>query len=202
MPTPRELLNQAKEESSPRSTRGRRLRGASTTAAVPRRPRARGVRSRERIPGGRPPAPRPAGVLGRGAAARQVGAGRVVYCASGVRSVFAARTLARAGLCRRGLDDRGLSTGWKDDGQGPGRRRGRSPPTSATATSATCSCPTWAGGGPAAAARLQGPLLGAGGLGSPAALYLAAAGVGTLGIIDMGRRRRVEPPAPDLHNMT
>src|SRR3546814_18212793 len=28
-------------------------------------------------------------------------------------------------------------------------------------------------------------LLGAGGLGSPAALYLAAAGVGTLGIIDM-----------------
>src|SRR5260370_30169956 len=28
-------------------------------------------------------------------------------------------------------------------------------------------------------------LLGAGGLGSPAALYLAAAGVGTLGIVDM-----------------
>ena len=28
-------------------------------------------------------------------------------------------------------------------------------------------------------------LLGAGGLGSPAALYLAAAGVGTIGIIDM-----------------
>ena len=40
-------------------------------------------------------------------------------------------------------------------------------------------------------------LVGAGGLGSPASLYLAAAGVGTLGIVDARRRRRVEPPAPD-----
>src|SRR6202044_4277095 len=33
--------------------------------------------------------------------------------------------------------------------------------------------------------RSKGLLLGAGGLGSPAALYLAAAGVGTLGVVDM-----------------
>ena len=40
-------------------------------------------------------------------------------------------------------------------------------------------------------------LIGAGGLGSPAALYLAAAGVGTLGIIDADVVDRVEPAAPD-----
>ena len=40
-------------------------------------------------------------------------------------------------------------------------------------------------------------LLGAGGLGSPAALYLAAAGVGTHRHRRHGRGRRVEPAAPD-----
>ena len=40
-------------------------------------------------------------------------------------------------------------------------------------------------GGPAQAARLaRSSCIGAGGLGSPAALYLAAAGIGTLGIVD------------------
>ena len=40
-------------------------------------------------------------------------------------------------------------------------------------------------------------VVGAGGLGSPALLYLAAAGVGTLGHHRLRRRRRVEPAAPD-----
>ena len=39
-------------------------------------------------------------------------------------------------------------------------------------------------------------LLGAGGLGSPTALYLAAAGVGTLGDRRRRRRRPLQPPAP------
>ena len=39
-------------------------------------------------------------------------------------------------------------------------------------------------------------LLGAGGLGSPTALYLAAAGVGTLGHRRRRRRRPLQPPAP------
>ena len=40
-------------------------------------------------------------------------------------------------------------------------------------------------------------VIGAGGLGSPALLYLAAAGVGTLGHRRVRRGRRVQPAAPD-----
>ena len=40
-------------------------------------------------------------------------------------------------------------------------------------------------------------MLGAGGLGSPAALYLAAAGVGTIGIVDMDEVDASQPAAPD-----
>ncbi len=45
-------------------------------------------------------------------------------------------------------------------------------------------------------------LLGAGGLGSPAALYLAAAGVGTIGIIDMDVVDCVQPSATDLAHIS
>ena len=54
--------------------------------------------------------------------------------------------------------------------------------------------------GPEGQAQLLGSkvlLIGAGGLGSPAALYLAAAGVGTLGIVDFDVVDAVQPPAPD-----
>jgi hypothetical protein len=44
-------------------------------------------------------------------------------------------------------------------------------------------------------------LLGAGGLGSPAALYLAAAGVGTLGVIDMDVVDESNLQRQILHNM-
>src|SRR5439155_21731761 len=44
-------------------------------------------------------------------------------------------------------------------------------------------------------------LLGAGGLGSPAGLYLAAAGVGTIGIIDMDVVDQSNLQRQILHNM-
>src|ERR671914_1287711 len=44
-------------------------------------------------------------------------------------------------------------------------------------------------------------MLGAGGLGSPAALYLAAAGVGTLGIVDMDSVDESNLQRQILHNL-
>ena len=71
---------------------------------------------------------------------------------------------------------------WKDEGREVGPCV--LPPSSGTATSAICSCPR-SGSGQLKLLDSKVLLLGAGGLGSPAALYLAAAGVGTIGIIDM-----------------
>src|SRR5919106_595435 len=89
----------------------------------------------------------------------------IVHCASGVRSAFAAKTLTDIGY-----EDVVSMTGgfnkWKDEG------RPWAAPRKLTAEQRN---------------RYQRHLLllGAGGLGSPAALYLAAAGVGTIGIVDM-----------------
>src|ERR1700751_2583988 len=47
----------------------------------------------------------------------------------------------------------------------------------------------------------RGLLLGAGGLGSPAALYLAAAGVGTIGIVDMDEVDASNLQRQILHNL-
>ena len=67
----------------------------------------------------------------------------------------------------------------------PDRAARRSSPTrSASATRATSSCPRSARRVRRKLLKSKVLLLGAGGLGSPAALYLAAAGVGTLGIVD------------------
>jgi hypothetical protein len=82
-----------------------------------------------------------------------------------------------------------------------GRSPPPSPPSSATATAP----PAAARGRSRAASRSCSDakvlLLGAGGLGSPAALYLAAAGVGTLGIVDMDVVDESNLQRQILHNM-
>ncbi len=107
----------------------------------------------------------------------------VIYCAGGVRSVFAAKTLQDLGY-RNVLSMVGGFNKWKDDG------RSWSVPRSLTAQqrnrySRHLLLPEVAEEGQLKLLNAKVLLLGAGGLGSPAALYLAAAGVGTIGVIDM-----------------
>ena len=59
------------------------------------------------------------------------------------------------------------------------------PRSRSSGTTATCCCPRSASRGRRKLLSSKVLLLGAGGLGSPAAMYLAAAGVGTIGIVDM-----------------
>ena len=107
----------------------------------------------------------------------------VLYCASGNRSAWAARTLIEDLGYEHVESMTGGFTLWKDRGYDvetprslTAEQRERysgtsSSPRSGWTVSRSCStprCSCWAPGG----------------LGSPAALYLAAAGVGTLGIVD------------------
>ncbi len=106
----------------------------------------------------------------------------VLYCAGGVRSLFAAQTLADMGY----TDVASMSGGfqaWK----GAGLEFETPVVLSAEQKDRYSRHLLIPEVGSAGQARLLGSkalLIGAGGLGSPAALYLAAAGVGTIGIVD------------------
>ncbi len=107
----------------------------------------------------------------------------VVYCASGVRSVFAAKTLTDLGYSDVASMAGGFNK-WKDES------REWAAPRSLTAEQRNryqrhLLLPEVDIAGQQKLLDSRVLLLGAGGLGSPAALYLAAAGVGTIGIIDM-----------------
>ena len=107
----------------------------------------------------------------------------VVMCASGTRSAFAAKTLAELGYTSV-VSLAGGFDAWKDAGQTWGE------PESLTMEQRAryqrhLNLPEIGTEGQLALLNSKVLLLGAGGLGSPAALYLAAAGVGTLGIVDM-----------------
>ena len=107
----------------------------------------------------------------------------VAYCAGGVRSAFAAKTLAELGYTGAVSMDGGFGR-WKDEG------RPWSTPASLGAEQRNryqrhLLLPEVGEAGQLKLLDAKVLMLGAGGLGSPAALYLAAAGVGTLGIIDM-----------------
>lgn len=107
----------------------------------------------------------------------------VVYCAGGTRSAFAAKTLQELGYTDVASVIGGFNR-WKDEG------REWSTPQSLTSEQRNryqrhLLLPEIGETGQLKLLDSKVLLLGAGGLGSPAAIYLAAAGVGTLGIIDM-----------------
>ena len=106
----------------------------------------------------------------------------VVMCAGGVRSLFAAENLKQLGY-RDVHSMSGGFNGWKNEGlpvevprvlsQAERERYGRH-----------LTVPEVGEAGQLKLLSSRVLLIGAGGLGSPAAFYLAAAGVGTLGIVD------------------
>ena len=106
----------------------------------------------------------------------------ILYCAGGVRSLFAAQTLAEMGYTNVSSMSGGFQ-GWKSAGLSfvtpvvlSSEQKQR--------YSRHLLIPEVGSEGQAKLLGSKALLIGAGGLGSPAALYLAAAGVGTIGIVD------------------
>ena len=123
----------------------------------------------------------------------------VVYCAGGTRSAFAAQTLGQLGYTNV-VSLAGGFNRWKDQG------RPWQTPKVLTAEQRNrymrhLLLPEVGEAGQLKLLEKKVLLLGAGGLGSPAALYLAAAGVGTLGIIDMDVVDSSNLQRQILHNM-
>ena len=107
----------------------------------------------------------------------------VVYCAGGTRSALAAKTLGELGY-RDVVSMSGGFNRWKDEG------RRWSPPkvldhSQRERYQRHLLLPEIGVEGQQKLLAARVLVLGAGGLGSPAAIYLAAAGVGTIGIVDM-----------------
>ena len=106
----------------------------------------------------------------------------IAYCAGGTRSLIAARTLKEMGYTNV-VSMSGGYTAWKNAGL-PFVQDHQFTPEQLTRYSRHFTLPEVGEAGQAKLLAAKVLLLGAGGLGSPTALYLAAAGVGTLGIVD------------------
>ncbi len=106
----------------------------------------------------------------------------IAYCAGGTRSLIAARTLKEMGYANV-VSMTGGFTAWKNAGM-PFVQDHQFSAEQLSRYSRHFMLPEVGEAGQAKLLAAKVLLLGAGGLGSPTALYLAAAGVGTLGIID------------------
>src|SRR5712691_10812924 len=106
----------------------------------------------------------------------------VLYCAGGVRSLIAGSTLKQMGY-KNAISMSGGFGQWKANGYGFAQPRVMSE-AQAKRYSRHLLVPEVGEQGQFKLLDSRVLLIGAGGLGSPAAFYLAAAGVGTLGIID------------------
>jgi sulfur-carrier protein adenylyltransferase/sulfurtransferase len=123
----------------------------------------------------------------------------VVYCAGGVRSAFATKTLQELGY----TDVVSVAGGfgkWKDEGR-PWRTPVTLTPDQRNRYQRHLLLPEVGVEGQARLLESKVLMLGAGGLGSPAALYLAAAGVGTIGIVDMDEVDASNLQRQILHNL-
>jgi sulfur-carrier protein adenylyltransferase/sulfurtransferase len=106
----------------------------------------------------------------------------VVYCAGGVRSLFGAESMMQLGYENVASMSGGFN-GWKSAGL-PWRVPQSLTPDQRRRYSRHLLIPEVGEEGQRKLLEAKVLLIGAGGLGSPAALYLAAAGVGTLGVVD------------------
>jgi molybdopterin/thiamine biosynthesis adenylyltransferase/rhodanese-related sulfurtransferase len=107
----------------------------------------------------------------------------VLYCASGNRSALAAHTLTKMLGYENVASMRGGFTLWKDRGYQTQQPR-KFTPEQRERYGRHLLLPEIGLEGQVKLLDAKVLLLGAGGLGSPTALYLAAAGVGTLGLVD------------------
>src|SRR5579871_4700893 len=107
----------------------------------------------------------------------------LIYCAGGTRSAFAADTLTQLGY-QDVVSMAGGFNKWKNEGRAWQAPRSLTP-EQRNRYQRHLLLPEVSEAGQLKLLDSKVLLLGAGGLGSPAGLYLAAAGVGTLGIIDM-----------------
>jgi sulfur-carrier protein adenylyltransferase/sulfurtransferase len=123
----------------------------------------------------------------------------IIYCAAGNRSAFAAETLQQLGY----TDVVSMTGGfgrWKNEGR-PWITPATLSPEQRNRYHRHILLPEVGEEGQQKLLESKILLLGAGGLGSPAALYLAAAGVGTLGVVDMDVVDASNLQRQILHNM-
>ncbi len=122
----------------------------------------------------------------------------IAYCAGGTRSLLAAKALKEMGY-RDVVSMAGGFNGWKNAGY-PWVREEQFSAEQVERYSRHFLLPEVGEAGQRKLLQAKVLLIGAGGLGSPAALYLAAAGVGTVGIVDHDVVDRSNLQRQILHN--